>query len=431
MPINEELHIRLDAFIKKAFPLLKGYLDSGEEVRQIYDDEYKVEPGGYSKTTVVKTLFFDFIHEHQEGLERLPEFSAVQELIDKDAILSKHIGNLVGTRYGLMRQDLWDYLSYMLQRLIEVYYERKKFDEPVFQKMYDDLEKFIYRDTISVTDIIPLHNFSSEDDEIRFSDELRIRRITDREKEGFLKGASFSGWPQHEMIHGNYVIELRHQMKKLFQGDTPTGGDPTIAKAIDNILIALRLFKQGNVGYNLIESKHDLDIRAFIGGTRSGFLFQRFIGNEYVLKRQDVKPLVEFYKSIPFDLVTKEKGIDLAIRRLGYAYERLKHEDKVIDLMIAYEAAFFRQGESGEQRHKLAVRVARLLKHNFDERKDMFREIKKFYDKRSDLVHASESTTPADLDKMEEYLRSSLKVFLRKIEEGKRHEDIIFELDLA
>jgi hypothetical protein len=432
MVANAELRNRFDALIRKAFSLLKSYLDSGEQIRQIYDDEYKIEPGGYSKTTVLKILFFDFIYEHQEELERLPEFSSIQELVSRDSTLSKHIGNMVGTGYGLMRMDLWDYLRHMLQRLVEAYSEQKKFDETLFEKLYEDFEKFIYSETISVTEIVPLHNFSSEEDEIRFCDKLRIRKITNNEKEGFLKGATFSGWPQHEMIHGNYVIELKHEMKKLFHGDTPSGGDPAVSKAIDGMLIILRLFKAGNVGHNLVQSSHDLDVHAFIGGgTRGGFIFQRFIGNEYVLKREEVEPLIDLYNSIPTELITREKSIELAVRRLGFAYGRITHEDKVIDLMIAYEALFFRKSESGEQRHKLAVRAARLLRQKFDERKELFREIKEFYDKRSILVHASESTTPADLTKMEDYLRTSIKSFIFKIAEGKKHEDIIFELDLA
>ena len=89
--------------------------------------------------------------------------------------------------------------------------------------------------------------------------------------------------------------------------------------------------------------------------------------------------------------------LNIAISRFNYAYERNKLEDKLIDYMIAFEALFFKHGEIGEFRHKLAVRVARFLKQNYDERKEIMKRMMEFYDKRSAIVHGKKVNLVASL----------------------------------
>src|SRR5207249_4218893 len=110
---------------------------------------------------------------------------------------------------------------------------------------------------------------------------------------------------------------------------------------------------------------------------------------------------------------TKTSGLNLAIGRFNFAYDRFQLEDKLIDYMVAFEALFLKKEESSEITHRMSTRVAKLLGKSFDEKRRIQKEIKDFYDKRSRVVHGG----PAELNdelvlKIENRLRSSFKALL-------------------
>jgi len=76
----------------------------------------------------------------------------------------------------------------------------------------------------------------------------------------------------------------------------------------------------------------------------------------------------------------------VAIRRLTYAYERDKVEDKLVDLMVAFEVLFFKEGQVGEFRHELSVRVARFLASEYGPRKKITKDVNDLCEKRSSVM---------------------------------------------
>ncbi|MFQ5819346.1 MAG: hypothetical protein ACE5I5_05105 [Candidatus Heimdallarchaeota archaeon] len=123
-------------------------------------------------------------------------------------------------------------------------------------------------------------------------------------------------------------------------------------------------------------------------------------------------------------------SLNIAIRRFNDAYERERLEDKLIDHMIAFEALYFKEGEMGEFRHKLAVRSARFLKQSYEDRKEIIRQMKEFYDKRSKIVHGEKVTLNKKfINDVEDHLRNSIKRFIERIQTS-NHDAIISHLDL-
>ena len=81
--------------------------------------------------------------------------------------------------------------------------------------------------------------------------------------------------------------------------------------------------------------------------------------------------------------------LNLALRRLRESTERIKYEDKVIDVCIALEALFT---EKGEYRHQIDIIPRRGSWHFADSRaeRDKVRAmLKAFYKHRSEIVHAN------------------------------------------
>jgi hypothetical protein len=78
-------------------------------------------------------------------------------------------------------------------------------------------------------------------------------------------------------------------------------------------------------------------------------------------------------------------------RRFGYAGERHRPEDRLVDLMIAAEALFLSDTaeakERGEMRFRLSLRFAWFVEADSSSRQERFRHIRNAYDARSALVH--------------------------------------------
>lgn len=154
----------------------------------------------------------------------MPEYVACIQAMSSDATISKHFG-LVGTETQLTSRGPWDYLSYFLTKQLSQLPERFEFDK-IFDRMYCDLEQFFYSENIGVREFSPLHNFSSDVDEIDSGDGLRIRKITTSELE--------------LLVHLKYAMELTHQTKKLLGGPPglPIGKTTTAADRVSSPNIA-------------------------------------------------------------------------------------------------------------------------------------------------------------------------------------------------
>jgi hypothetical protein len=74
--------------------------------------------------------------------------------------------------------------------------------------------------------------------------------------------------------------------------------------------------------------------------------------------------------------------------------------------------------------------IRSLINWQFKDRKIVFDDVKAFYNDRSQLVHGNEIQISTDfLEKIEDYLRSSINILLNKIQNESR-QNIIERLDL-
>jgi hypothetical protein len=150
-----------------------------------------------------------------------------------------------------------------------------------------------------------------------------------------------------------------------------------------------------------------------------------------VLHASEAQEFSDFWESFAHTDTEKPSPLSMAIRRFDYAQERQRLEDRLVDYMVAFEALFFKEGEAGEFRHKLAVRTARLLRHSLDNRQTVAKEMGRFYQLRSAVVHG-ENVELSDefIVTVENYLRESINIFLNRLQKS-NHNDMIDRLDLG
>lgn len=83
---------------------------------------------------------------------------------------------------------------------------------------------------------------------------------------------------------------------------------------------------------------------------------------------------------------SKKGGLDIAIRRWMNSKQRRSHEDKFIDLRIALEALYLKDG-FGELKYRMAINCAWHLGSDFETRRSYFKKLRELYNTASKAVH--------------------------------------------
>jgi len=111
-------------------------------------------------------------------------------------------------------------------------------------------------------------------------------------------------------------------------------------------------------------------------------------------------------------LKKKDDKIGIATRRLAFAMENTRDEDRLLDGMIAAEAVL---GTASEIKYQFALRAAYLLEPSDEqERRAVFEDLTHAYNVRSKLSHGAKAD-PRDL-KIND-VNVSLSEFVRRIED--------------
>ena len=115
------------------------------------------------------------------------------------------------------------------------------------------------------------------------------------------------------------------------------------------------------------------------------------------------------------------RRLEIALRRLRNASEKLDEEDRVIDLCIALEALFMETAEWRNQRKIIARRGSWHFADSVRERQSIRAALKEFYELRSEIVHGNPATpqTPGEeghrgmlISKILDVARASLKTMI-------------------
>lgn len=428
--LRKELFAKIQEFVVSGSRLLYSFIEKGEKIPHTITEKYKVEnSGSWSMTHVRQPLIIDLILRHEKDLSNLPEFKDCVSLMQAEPQVSKHLDKLIGLEGGpRFRRTIWDFLRYFLSPMFEKYLQESKFDQQLLKRLYSDFEDFVCSDQIAVRDSAYLDNFASDVDIIDVEKELDIRKLTNEELERLLQASKW-GAPSafFHVKPPKYVIETAYTKRKVV-GEHIEPQPSDSAKRLYQLVTALRLFKSGVVGFNEITTTAETPF--LWGYTKFNIARKTFIGQKYILNKTEAIQFKDFWKRFSIFSTSKPKRLAIAIRRFENAYERTNLQDKLIDFMIAYEALVFKQGETGEFRHKLSTRVSKLLSKTYEERKRIAKEITKFYDKRSRIVHGEEVKLPRGfVEKVENYLRGSIKTLIERLP-GQDYDEIILRLDL-
>jgi hypothetical protein len=348
--------------------------------------------------------------------------------MESDSGIARHIGPLVMTFQGARSLSLWDWVRFPLVKQLEKKGDPFSFDEKLFAKTLSGLVEFFPKDTVEFLYVAPLQNFDSKVEQVQLAPKLRIRRITSDELAWCLQFVMMIGnMPFFKVFQFKFVIEETVESPKRIGSPIPIQLSKDPSSAVGGIITALRLLKSGNVSHSLVRITPVLENPAVGESGQSKEPLAPW-GNGYVLEESEVKQLQETWKSIEGRDLDKPSAVNVALRRFSFSYDRIQYEDRLIDLMIAFEALLL-EGPTSVA-HKLSLRFAKIMGDNFTQRSTLYKEMKRFYDVRSRLVHGT--ATPID-EKLVMNVEQSLRQCIVSVLIGtndQKHETFLAHLDL-
>lgn len=246
---------------------------------------------------------------------------------------------------------------------------------------------------------------------IELVDGINIRRISDEDIKLLQPKLYFYA----RLFSQMFILE------KHFSVDDKFANSETMI----DIVTALRLFQGGYVcgseAIYFIETEKG-DFR-FSGSRISESSGRREHYPFYTLNFDDFAPLKNLIHRIQQAKIKERKHFHLAVKRFEHSYESTDIDDKLIDLMIAFEILFLK-GENirAPTGVVMGVGCSMLLGETEEEREEINQVLTKAYSIRNKIVHGGTYQEPIQADKeysigefvgkVEDYLREAIKKLL-------------------
>lgn len=252
-----------------------------------------------------------------------------------------------------------------------------------------------------------------EKEGIELCEGIKLRRISVEDLED-LKSVPFMV-PSHMISPDLFVLEkyVTDEDKDYHE----------IHNIMLNSVLALRLLKSGDVmGRSifrilLLNEKRQLTGRTWEPEPN----FELHLGDSYALNHEEIPSLRGLLEQVLHTDFVQNRSFRLACKRFQRTYDQSEAEDKLIDIMIAFEALLLK-GKKGDEwkGQKIAKACSDLLGKNDEEREEIKLVLSKAYKLRNLIVHGAEYSQPIVLKdnqmwldqfvlKMEDYLRRAIK----------------------
>jgi len=309
------------------------------------------------------------------------------------------------------------------------------FDPEIFDQSYSDFERYHLSDVIPFTSVIPLLNFSSDEDLIEFDDKVRIIRLgrSEQARLGSYMPMMFMRDPNPEDLETvASIFATGFAIKSTFSVEKSGPiSDKFAREQARRILTALRILKSGDPFWNITFTEPVGFHPTFAGPTIEHTVPLLPVQRKESLHLSvgDCAVCKDVWQELQRLSRQEDRGkLDVGIRKFNGIYGHKFLEDKIIDMSILLESTLLYTTDK-ELGYRLSLRGAHLLKSNRDPMKT-FNLLKKFYNLRSAIVHKGKRlSSPISVDKrqfrpdefiaeMESVCREVLRAFIEKVAGG-------------
>lgn len=414
------------AYVAAAFRLIQTHADSVSDEND-YDWEWVRASDQIFRFQQRKTPWWrDWAVRNDAEFRKLPERVALVALLRQDPEVSILIDRCVGTTTTSLHVDdrmLTDHLLWELGKSLG----RSELDLSNFDEAYAAWDAELRSSTFRHVNVAPLWGFDMQAETLDLGDGVVIERLSD-DVIGRLFSVGLDPCPRrinpspHVVIVPARLFGIRvvRDIPRTVDRDTSDVEEATsnwtaTNDLFEDVLVALRLFQEGNVatpGFASFFAAWPLKGATTFGGLRdfsAPSARQRF---GYTLPEDQLGPFQDFLTC--YRRMTTTTSNELAFRRFAYAADRARAEDQIIDAMIAAESLLLRGG-GGELKFRLALRGAKFLHDQPEQRRSTFRFLKNAYDVRSAIAHGS-TPDPSSLKASDGSRCKNLQEFAREVQ---------------
>ena len=370
---------------------------------------------GYTKSTSLLELI--------EGHIKLPEVERCVEVMLREDF-PRRTGMKIVDKDGrpVEKPDYRPFLiSDILVPLMFKYIEKYglEFNEEYFKRVYEELVEYVYASKLTHFIVAPLKNFELNNVEEVVIDEYRIRRLEEEEIKTLLSigGGQVLG---PSFLHSGFLENIYCIERRV---DVPRGENLDMSayfRDMENFVTALRLFKHGTVGYNVLlyYPKVWRIYGAISPLTHLSEAIRTF--SKYVLDVSDVESFRLFWKAFEKAMNLSPSNIKFSLKWFNKSYLELDEVDRLLDLAIALESLF----QTGD---RLDLYVARFIGKDSEERRKIHKDVVELRRLRGAIVHEGYHEVEREfVNCVEDYYRRSARKFIELLSEGKMsHEDIV------
>lgn len=427
----------LEDWTREALPLLA-------KTRPFVSERYCwVESGLNSRTRIYSpTLDWLLLDVAKQGAT----WERVTASISSETRISSQINRLVGAdAMSSSRVDQDSIGRFMVQPFRPVQFGDDcvypDFDTDVFDKRYARLESFILTKTLDYEATILLVGVDFGFEEIELTPDTRIVRLSDDEcwdygSIGLLRGLAphfddyvSPGSPRH-------ALRIRHNMPKRLDGhnedtwlEASTAWQSRLSNARERLATAVSLIKPTTFRFGGTATKcltFGLPNTVF---PSSYELFHSTVN----FSPGEVGDLKMFWQKVD-PLPNLHSSLTTALRRLRYASERQRAEDKIIDSMIAAEAILLADKDQSELQYRFSLRGSWYLSEEIGSVRRMEVDfLKTAYNARSIIAHGGTPKSKdlkiagsmVTLDEFAQHLESRTRLILRRALLRKTGRDVL------
>jgi hypothetical protein len=333
---NRQLHDALKEFALDAAAYLTHELDSGAEI----PFDVVEEPGGGTVLYNYHPLTSEFISERWSELRALPSCDAAA------AALGSGAENYLRMQTTAAAADSEPALAAMLER---IYADATSFEFPEqrFERVYGEVERALFQNTLRTAIVVPLHGFAMEAERVDLGGGMFLI-AGDR-----LDAPPGAVWSDP---HGNVEYGGEPNVLCVLRRDVPSDAPLPIEEArvrFRRLVTALRLFKPGRLSLGALAwarvdegTWQPLPLGA--GGPARG--------DHWILATDEGPELVELVELVSDARPAGRVG--WALGRFEMGCERAHDTEALSDYLLALESLLDARDDSG--RATLTLRLAAL-----------------------------------------------------------------------
>lgn len=348
-----------------------------------------------------------------EKLAKLPEYQDALTLLLEDRAARRLLGTFVGGPLALSdfspQRLLKDAVFLHLGNSTELP------QEGAIDATWERIEAALYEPKMQYVALAPLIGVAVQGAPVELAPGITLERLSGKDLVRCLEADLFKNMGVDSPTLGYRVVPLEHlpaagvritqqYTRRVYKPERFRPADEDSERfwktfdLADRVLTVLRLYEPEFVAMaGVIQWSDDyFGLGASRRSTRQ-HTYHRYEAPGYLLGVEDASGLVQLWEALSSRGVQKRCALQLALRRLNMAIDRVRYDDKLVDLMICAEAALLQDinpAERGELRFRLSLRAGRSFPSNEFSPRDIFKLLKEAYDIRSSIVHGGEPKEP-------------------------------------